>query len=94
MTVSFNPYLRKFLALYQNFASQRLAYRVSSSPQGPWSDEGAVPFSQPPAASFGNYAGHGHDEFSQGGGRIVFLTYAHPTGGLGGEIRIVKVEFG
>ena len=42
MTVSFNPYLRKFLALYQNFASQRLAYRFVERLGLPWSDLRAV----------------------------------------------------
>lgn len=101
MSVFYNSYLGRFVAVYQghpgeDFNRHKIVFRVANQPWGPWSSEGRLPMTQMLPCSgcgFGNYATPAHPEFQQGSGKTIFLTYVRPTGGFSQETRIVKVVF-
>ena len=94
LTVHWNKYLKKFLAIYSAPLVNTLSFRTSDRPEGPWSDarefhQGVAPLD----SSQWDYSGLAHPEFARENGRIEYVTYFRPTEFLKGEIRLVEVTF-
>jgi hypothetical protein len=92
VTVSYNAYLRRYLAVSSEVLSGRVLMRVADRPEGPWEAPVAA-FSGQAAAGTISYAGREHPELAQDGGRRVFVSYYRPGGGFAGELRLVAVTF-
>jgi hypothetical protein len=80
-SVSYNPYLGKFLAVHSLDLTGQIVARTAPEPWGPWSDpvtlwrvEAKHQFSRPYPLTL-IYAGKEHPELSSDGGRTIDLTY-------------------
>ncbi len=80
LSVSYNKYLGKFLAVHSFDLTGKIVARTSDNPWGPWSDpyelfqvkvkrEKDLPY---PVLI---YAGKEHPELSEGDGKIIYVTY-------------------
>lgn len=91
LSVSFNPHLGQFIAVYSGIFSNDVWLRTAPRPEGPWSSPrklfaGLAPFS-------GNdYAAKEHPELAQDGGRTLVVSYARATGAFAGEVRLSSVS--
>jgi len=93
LSVSWNPWLGRYLSVYNLALTNRVEMRTALSPEGPWS--------RPVTAFTGRSTDPGrlnnlafeHPELASDGGRTVTISYTHPVGARGGEIRLVEVTF-
>ena len=80
LSVSFNQYLGKYLAVHSYKLSGKIVARTAASPWGPWSHpillytvkvtrEKLLPYPQL------IYAGKEHPELSEENGKIIYITY-------------------
>ncbi|MDX6402443.1 MAG: hypothetical protein QOF27_3049 [Gaiellaceae bacterium] len=77
-SVSFNPYLGKYLMIYVDAFSKELAIRLADRLEGPYSPPetvGRLPHS--PASTL-IYLGFEHPKFARDDGRRVFVSYCEP----------------
>ncbi len=92
MSVSFNPYLGKYLMTHSEAFGPDLVLRSAPAPHGPWSEPTYLDVTDPvKGTQFGNYTAREHPEFRSGDGSVVWLTYHRVTGWLHGEIPLVRV---
>jgi hypothetical protein len=95
-SVYWNQALGVFMQIYSAPLSNNIMYRVAYRPEGPWSRAGllgvAVPANGTGLGSI-SYAGFVHPEFAEKGGLVQYITYAHTTGFLRGDLGIHRVEF-
>ncbi|MCX5866768.1 MAG: DUF4185 domain-containing protein [Proteobacteria bacterium] len=94
ITVHWNDYLKKFLAIYSTPLVNTLSLRTADRPEGPWSDarefhQGVAPLD----SEQWDYFGLAHPEFARENGRVEYVSYFRPTEFLKGEIRLVEVTF-
>jgi len=93
MSVAWNGYLGKFVAVNTRIISSEILVRTADRLEGPWSREIVVE-GVPPAVGFPWIAsGVGHPELAREGGRIELLTYARLPLSVGSETRAVEIEF-
>ena len=92
LTVSYNAYLGRYLAVSSEALSNRVLMRVADRPEGPWGPP-VLAFTGMSTTGSTNYAAREHPELAQDGGRRVFVTYYQPMGGFRGELRLVEVAF-
>ena len=92
LTVSYNAYLRRYLAVSSEVLSGRVLMRVADRPEGPWGAP-VTAFTGQAGAGTISYAGREHPELAQDGGRRVAITYYRPGGAFAGELRLVEVTF-
>ena len=97
MSVHWNAYLGKFLAVHDTPLGNDVAMRLADRPEGPWSEpvviiEGASPDRPDPVWRRNSFA-VGHAHLAREGGRIETVGYFHPRGPFGGEVRFVEVAF-
>jgi len=92
LSVSWNPWLGRFLAVYMPGYTNEVVFRTADRPEGPWSAPVVAFRGAEPAAGAVNYGAFEHPELSTDGGRSLVVTYFHPLGPLQGEIRVVRVR--
>ena len=94
-SVSYNPYLKQYVAAHAGMLSKSIFLRTARRPEGPFSApiEAFVGLDPGSGGAFAvNYAGLEHPELAKEGGKILAVTYAHPLSGfLQGEVRFVEV---
>jgi hypothetical protein len=90
LSVSFNPHLGAFLAVYSGIFSNDVWFRSAPHPEGPWSDAQKM-FTGLAPSSGNDYAGKEHPELAEDGGKTLVVTYARSTGTFDGEIRLTSV---
>ncbi len=90
VSVSYNIYLRRYLAVHSEAMSNRILMQTAEQPQGEWSDPVAAFSGRQPVDGI-DYAGRQHPELASTDGRIVVISYYHPLGGFRGELRLVEV---
>ena len=94
MTVSYNPWLGKYLMVHGEAWKQDLMLRSASRPEGPWSEPTHVDVPDSTADNpFGAYTVREHPEFRSADGRTVELTYIRSTGWLQSQLPVVRVTF-
>jgi hypothetical protein len=94
MSVSWNRWLGRYMAVYSVPLINRMVVRTAEHPEGPWSDPlDAVDCMAPSTTNQWCYSGLSHDEFSREDGRVMYFSYYRETGFLQGEIRLVEVSF-
>ena len=94
-SVSYNPYLKQYVAAHAGILSKSIFLRTARRPEGPFSAPIEAFVGLDPGSGGGfaaNYAGLEHPELSKEGGKILAVTYAHPLPGfLQGEVRLVEM---
>jgi hypothetical protein len=92
ISLHWNEHLEKYVAVNGGWGRVGIYLRTADRPEGPWSKSRQIVEGLPPTTG-GNHGLVAHPEFSRDGGRIVYMTYNHPTGGWQSEIRLVEVTF-
>jgi len=94
LSVHWNPFLGKFMAVYSWNFSRRIAIRFADHPEGPWSEAGMIDIDTLPSGPGWDLTagGLGHPEFAREGGRIEYVTYQRTLGRP--EVRWMEVRFG
>ncbi len=94
-SVHWNPYVKKYLAVYSKPLSNKIMLRAADRPEGPWTAEALLLTGKKPGiANSVDYFGMVHPEYEANGGQIDYVAYYHPTGFLAGETRLVQIQFG
>jgi hypothetical protein len=91
LSVSWNSFLGRYIAIYSQPFSQNVMIRTSPRPEGPWSGE-AVVFTAMAPASGNVYDAHAHSEYDANGGETIYVTYSRSTGFLTSEVRLVALH--
>jgi hypothetical protein len=94
LSVHWNPFLGKFMAVSSRALDARIAIRLADHPDGPWSDVGMIEVDTLHSGPgwFWTGTGLGHPEFARDGGRTEYVTYRRYVGGLR-EIRLMEIRF-
>jgi hypothetical protein len=93
MSVFFNPYLNRFVAIYSEHLGATAMLRTAVHPEGPWSAPIALFSVDAPENPNGwVYDFLAHPEFSQDNGRIIYITYSKKIDGTYSELRLLAVE--
>jgi hypothetical protein len=92
LSVSWNAFLQRYLAVYSPPFSQNVVMRTSTSPEGPWSSEVVAFVAQQPTS--GNvYDAIAHTEYDANGGQTIYVSYSRSTPApFTSEVRLVAVE--
>lgn len=90
LSVSFNPHLGQFIAVYSGIFSNDVSMRSAPRPEGPWSAPQKL-FTALAPSSGNDYAGKEHPELAEDGGRTLVVSYARPTGTFDEEVRLSSV---
>ena len=92
LSVAWNSYLRRYLAVYSAPFSQNVMMRTAPNPEGPWSDE-LIAFTAMQPAQGNVYDAHAHPEYDVNDGQIVYVTYSRSTPApFSSEMRLVSIE--
>ena len=92
LSVSFNPSLNRFLAVYSRPMGTAVLLRTARAPEGPWSAPVHAFDAMPPANDIGwIYDAQEHAEYARDGGRRIFITYSRQTAPDAFEMRLVSV---
>jgi hypothetical protein len=91
LSVSWNNYLQRYIAVYSSLFSQNVMIRTSRAPEGPWSDEVLAFTALQPADGGNTYDAQAHSEFDANGGQTIYVTYSRSLTS-GSEVRLVAVH--
>jgi hypothetical protein len=92
LSVSWNDYLQRYIAVYSALFSQNVMIRIARAPEGPWSGE-LLAFAAKEPADGNTYDAHAHSEYDANGGRTLFVTYSRRLSRDGAsELRLVKLD--
>ncbi len=83
LSVSYNPYLQQFLAVSSGVLSNKVFFRSSPRPEGPWSVPVEAFTGMAPSINTVDYAAIEHPELAKDGGKTVFVTYYHVLSSAG-----------
>jgi hypothetical protein len=93
LNVSWNDYLQRYVAIYNQPLSGNVMIRTALAPEGPWSAEVmAFEALQPAAGQSPVDDAQAHPEYNANGGQTMFVTYTHGTGPFTSEERLVSVQ--
>jgi hypothetical protein len=93
MSVSWNAYLSRYVAIYSLPLSNAVMMRTAPAVEGPWSAQTQLFTAMAPAGTYVDYDAHAHSEYDIDGGQTIFITYSRATGEFTSEIRLVEVQF-
>lgn len=93
MSLSWNGFLERYVAVYSPPFSDRVMLRTAPRPEGPWSGE-TIAFTAlaPVGGSSWVYDAQAHPEYNHEGGRRMFVTYSRSTGLFSSEVRLVALD--
>ncbi len=93
MSVFYNEYLGRYVAVYSQPLGTRVMIRTAERPEGPWS-RASVLFECSDSQGFMGwiYDALAHPELSNDKGRTLYVTYSRHTGLFRTEFRLVAVE--
>jgi len=93
LNVSWNDYVQRYVAVYNQPLSGKVMIRTALAPEGPWS-AGVMAFEalQPAAGQSPVGDAQAHPEYNVNGGQTIFVTYTHGTGPFTSEERLVSVQ--
>jgi uncharacterized protein DUF4185 len=93
LSISWNTFLQRYLAVYSPPFSQNVVMRTSMNPEGPWSSE-IVAFVAMQPTSGNVYDALAHVEYDSNGGQTIYVSYSRSTPApFSSEVRLVAVEF-
>jgi hypothetical protein len=92
LSVSWNAFLQRYLAVYSPPFSQNVVMRTSMSPEGPWSSE-IVAFVAMQPTSGDVYDALAHVEYESNNGQTIYVSYSRSTPApFSSEVRLVAVQ--
>ena len=93
LSVSWNAFLQRYLAVYSPPFSQNVVMRTSVNPEGPWSSEVLAFVARQPTS--GNvYDARAHAEYDSNGGQTIYVSYSRSTPApFSSEVRLIAVGF-
>jgi len=93
MSVFYSSYADAYFAIYSQPMSTKVLLRSARTPQGPWSEPVELFSAQETITELGwVYDAIAHPEFSENGGKKIYITYSRHTATFRSEIRLVMVE--
>jgi hypothetical protein len=93
LSISWNAFLQRYLAVYTPPFSQNVVMRSSMNPAGPWSRE-IVAFVAMQPTSGNVYDALAHVEYDSNGGQTIYVSYSRSTlAPFSSEVRLVAVQF-
>jgi hypothetical protein len=93
LSVSWNGFLQRYLAVYSPPFSQNVVMRTSVNPEGPWSSE-VVAFVALQSTSGNVYDALAHVEYDSNSGQTIYVSYSRSTPApFSSEVRLVAVDF-
>jgi hypothetical protein len=93
LSISWNNYLQRYLAVYSPPVSQNVVMRTSPNPEGPWSGEIVAFVAMPPAGGGNVYDALAHAEYDSNGGQTIHVSYTRSTPApFSSEARLVVVQ--
>ncbi len=93
LSISWNAFLQRYLAVYSPPFSQNVVMRTSVKPEGPWSSE-IVAFVAMQPTSGNVYDALAHVEYDSNRGQTIYVSYSRSTPApFSSEVRLVAVEF-
>lgn len=93
-SVFYNTYLRQYIAIYSEPVTNRVMLRSASRPEGPWTEARLLFDAKPSSEGYlWIYDALAHPEFSEDGGRVVYVTYTRRLERFKSELNLVAVEF-
>jgi uncharacterized protein DUF4185 len=95
LSVSWNSYLERYIAVYSSPLSQNsqnVEMRTSPAPEGPWSDELLLFTAMSPVDGGHTYDAQAHSEYDANGGQTIYVTYSRSLGNFRSEVRLVSVK--
>ena len=93
LSVHWNEYLGKYVAVYAEPLAHTISIRLADRPEGPWSDVLASIECEWSSDGGSIRSGLAHREFARVNGRVEYITYWRATGYLSGELRLIEVVF-
>jgi len=94
LSISWNAYLQRYLAVYSPPFSQNVVMRTSMNPEGPWSSEIVAFVAMQPAGGGNVYDALAHAEYDSNGGQTIYVSYSRATpAAFSSEVRLVSVQF-
>jgi len=90
LSISWNNYLQRYVAVYSSLFSQNVVLRTARVPEGPWSDE-LLAFVALSPVSGNTYDAQAHSEYDANGGQTIYVTYSRQLTS-GSEIRVVSLS--
>jgi Domain of unknown function (DUF4185) len=91
ISVSYNPYLQRYLAVHLVWIEAKLRLQTAPRPEGPWETFADIPLPPPEGGQISHFAGVEHPELSARCGRQLSLTYMHARA-VGSELRRLEVN--
>lgn len=93
MSVSFNPHLNRYIAVYSQSLGAEAMIRIASRPEGPWSAPVELFSVEAPENVHGwVYDFLAHPDLSQDNGRTIYITYTIKTDPMTSEMKLVAVD--
>src|SRR5580704_14151534 len=93
LSISWNAFLQRYLAVYSPPFSQNVVMRTSANPEGPWSDEIVAFVAMQPAGGGNVYDALAHAEYDSNGGQTIHVSYTRSTlAPFSSEARLVVVQ--
>ena len=93
MSVAWNGYLGKYVAVDTRIISSEILVRTADRPEGPWSGEAIVEGIPSDDVFRWVDSAVAHPELARDGGRVELLTYTPNVSMAGSETRAVEIEF-
>lgn len=93
LSVHWNEYLDKYVAVYAEPLAHTVSIRLAPRPEGPWSVVLASIECEWSSEGGSISAGLAHPEFARDNGRVEYITYWRETGYLSDEIHLIEVVF-
>ncbi len=98
LTVSYNPYLQRYLAVSGGVLNSTISLRTAEHAEGPWSQPAEIPADGqailPPLDDKAfNYVIIEHPELRSADGRSIVISYSRPTTPFAGDVRLARVTF-
>jgi hypothetical protein len=92
LSVSWNNYLQRYIAVYSVPFSQNVVIRTSPAPQGPWSAE-LLAFTAMQPQQGNTYDAHEHSEYDVNGGQTIYVSYSRGLpASFASEVRLVSLQ--
>jgi Domain of unknown function (DUF4185) len=95
MSIVHSPYLNRWLAIYAEPLTNVIVARTATELTGPWSDQVPLYKTPAPAPDRWTFDALLHDEYTENGGRTLYLTYSRPNtanGPFGAELIWYRVD--
>lgn len=95
-TISWNPYLGRYLAVTSAVLSSNVLLRTSDQIEGPWSEPvvieaGTDGYLAPTSTDAYNYIVVEHPELASADGRSIVISYSRPTAPFRGDVRLARI---